>query len=331
MGSHELTPRVRVIHKQRVVREVPLAGPISIGRLPDNDLVLEDDLVSGHHGRIERTETGWRYVDTGSTNGSIVAAGPTLRRGEGHELSEDCQILLGATVLDVRLEIGSTMILKADRPAGASDSSADARQDGPPPSQPRLLLLLRNRCITVDIARQRVTLGRGPRADVHVDDASVSARHAELRWENGRWMLRDLASTNGTRVGVHKVSHARPVGNNTHIILGGVDLLLVLDDGLQPDAERVLAQLEAERRLSRSQCRLVREELAAGKAKAQLGEILVRRGWLSPGEWTEVVSQAEAPLRRTRRLWLWVVLAVLTTAAVVTWALRESLFGPAGG
>jgi pSer/pThr/pTyr-binding forkhead associated (FHA) protein len=330
MDSTGLTPRVRVIHKQRVVREVPIVGQLSIGRLPDNDLVLEDDLVSGHHGQIEQVGRVWRYVDLGSTNGSIVAAGPTLRQGESYDLVEDCQILIGATVLDVRLEAGSTLILKS--PRSGDDSGEPESSDlatAPPPCQPRLLLVLRKRCITVDIARQRATLGRGPRADVHVDDASVSARHAELRWDGGRWLLRDLASTNGTRVGVHKVTHARPVGNNTHIILGGIDVLLLLDDGRQPDADRVLGLLERERRLGRNQLRVVREELAGGRA--QLGEILVRRGWISPGEWTEVLSQAEAPQVAPRRVWMWWVIAVLALAAWLVWLLRGALFGvPAG-
>jgi len=38
----------------RVVREVRVTDALRIGRLPDNDLVIDDELVSGYHGRIER-------------------------------------------------------------------------------------------------------------------------------------------------------------------------------------------------------------------------------------------------------------------------------------
>ena len=45
-----------------------------------------------------------------------------------------------------------------------------------------------------------VTLGRSRDSDCVLADPSVSRRHAELRREGGRWLLRDLGSRNGTRV-----------------------------------------------------------------------------------------------------------------------------------
>jgi hypothetical protein len=46
----------------------------------------------------------------------------------------------------------------------------------------------------------RVTLGRSRDCDCVLAEPSVSRRHAELRREGGRWLLRDLGSRNGTRV-----------------------------------------------------------------------------------------------------------------------------------
>jgi hypothetical protein len=45
-----------------------------------------------------------------------------------------------------------------------------------------------------------VTLGRSPECDYIVRNATVSARHAELRHSAEGWSLRDLGSRNGTRV-----------------------------------------------------------------------------------------------------------------------------------
>jgi pSer/pThr/pTyr-binding forkhead associated (FHA) protein len=45
-----------------------------------------------------------------------------------------------------------------------------------------------------------VILGRSRNCDCVLAEPSVSRRHAELRHDAGRWLLRDLGSRNGTRV-----------------------------------------------------------------------------------------------------------------------------------
>ena len=320
MSADVLTPRVRVVREHHLVKEVALQGPLTVGRLPDNDIVIDDDLVSGHHGRIEKAGPHWRYVDLGSTNGSIIAAGPTLRGGESFELVEDCQVLLGATVLDIRLEADSTFILRKDQPAEEPDSSSEIAP-ALPPTRPRLLVVQGGRCKTVEITASRVTLGRGNRSEVHIEDPSVSSRHAELRWDGSRWMLRDLASSNGTRVGLHKVTRARPIESDEHLILGAVDLLFVEDREPEADPEPVLAALESDGRLSRTQVRSAHLEWAAQKGR--LGEILVRNGWLSPGQWHEAAADSAAGTvpRSISRVW-WLIALALAGAALA-WALAR--------
>lgn len=58
----------------------------------------------------------------------------------------------------------------------------------------------------VDIEGRRIPLrvntlvGRWPTNDLILDDATVSGLHAAIAWGNGRWMIRDLGSRNGTTV-----------------------------------------------------------------------------------------------------------------------------------
>ncbi|HEV7234815.1 MAG TPA: FHA domain-containing protein [Ktedonobacteraceae bacterium] len=75
------------------IRPIPLGAPqISIGRHPDNNLVLNHPQVSGHHARLERMPNGYRIVDLGSTNGVYVNA----RRIANHQmLSPNDEVRIG--------------------------------------------------------------------------------------------------------------------------------------------------------------------------------------------------------------------------------------------
>ena len=43
-----------------------------------------------------------------------------------------------------------------------------------------------------------VILGRHPECEVHIEDGSVSRRHAQVTFEGGHYFLSDLNSRNGT-------------------------------------------------------------------------------------------------------------------------------------
>lgn len=48
--------------------------------------------------------------------------------------------------------------------------------------------------------RRRTLVGRSPNCDLGLDDKSVSSEHAVVRWGRDGWLIRDLASRNGTFV-----------------------------------------------------------------------------------------------------------------------------------
>ena len=54
--------------------------------------------------------------------------------------------------------------------------------------------------VTHELVEQVITVGRAPDNSIHIDDPSVSGRHAELRAVGKAYQLRDLGSTNGIRV-----------------------------------------------------------------------------------------------------------------------------------
>jgi pSer/pThr/pTyr-binding forkhead associated (FHA) protein len=54
--------------------------------------------------------------------------------------------------------------------------------------------------ITRDLTDETITIGRLPDNTIQIDDVSVSSHHLQLTLSGGDYHLRDLNSTNGTRV-----------------------------------------------------------------------------------------------------------------------------------
>jgi pSer/pThr/pTyr-binding forkhead associated (FHA) protein len=74
-------------------RLVPLGtGRTTLGRDPDNDVILEDDRVSGTHGFVFLKPDGAHYIDA-SRNGSVVDGEPIL--GESRPLRHGSVVALG--------------------------------------------------------------------------------------------------------------------------------------------------------------------------------------------------------------------------------------------
>jgi hypothetical protein len=72
------------------------------------------------------------------------------------------------------------------------------------------------------VCRYPILAGRGPDMDVPIWDRSVSRRHAEIDWRDDVWSVRDLESTNGTRVDGSPLgpSEVRPLSPGDRIDLG---------------------------------------------------------------------------------------------------------------
>lgn len=75
------------------------------------------------------------------------------------------------------------------------------------------------------LANGRNILGRdGTRSDFVLDDDMISGQHAQVRFENGQFVVYDLASTNGTYVNNRRVQR-QPLMDNDVIRLGNTPLV----------------------------------------------------------------------------------------------------------
>ena len=70
----------------------------------------------------------------------------------------------------------------------------------------KLSIYLESGRTTHELTEERITLGRGPDNTIQIDDPSVSGRHAQLSLIDDRYQLKDLDSTNGTRVNSEAVT-----------------------------------------------------------------------------------------------------------------------------
>lgn len=57
----------------------------------------------------------------------------------------------------------------------------------------------------IPLRKPKLLVGRRPSCDIRLEFPNVSSQHCELEWINGYWRLRDLRSSNGTKVNGERV------------------------------------------------------------------------------------------------------------------------------
>jgi hypothetical protein len=69
------------------------------------------------------------------------------------------------------------------------------------------------------VVRERVLVGRSPRADIRLWGDGSSKEHASIGWDGAAWHLRDLSSRNGTRI------NAAPLAGSQRCLLPGDEIV----------------------------------------------------------------------------------------------------------
>lgn len=87
------------------------------------------------------------------------------------------------------------------------------------PSRPRLLAAGQD----IPLTSSTTVLGRGGDVDIRLEDPGVSRRHAKITTSNGRTVITDLGSTNGTLVDGSKVSSVQ-LDDGAVIRLGSTEI-----------------------------------------------------------------------------------------------------------
>lgn len=73
------------------------------------------------------------------------------------------------------------------------------------------------------LTKSRTVIGRGSDADITIADAGTSRRHVEILWDGERALVRDMNSTNGTKLDGHKITEA-PLPPDSVVTIGRTDI-----------------------------------------------------------------------------------------------------------
>jgi pSer/pThr/pTyr-binding forkhead associated (FHA) protein len=119
-------PKLLLKFSGMVLKDIPLAKPqVTIGRKMDNDVVIDNLAVSGHHARVVEENGTYFVEDTGSTNGTFVNEAKIQKQ----RLQSGDQIRVGKHVLVYEDETATAK----PKPAPAIALDGDKTVMAPPP------------------------------------------------------------------------------------------------------------------------------------------------------------------------------------------------------
>jgi len=165
--------------KDLALKEFELTGQsITMGREPDNDIVVENLLVSGYHARIDPAGREYVLTDLQSKNGTFVNG----ERVTSTKLKDGDQILVGkhTIVFTLRPEeiqedqklTEPTMFIEvaqgASEPEGQDPTPSGLDSTAVSAERRAVLSFLSGGGDEYEIKKKLVKLGKGEEADVHI-------------------------------------------------------------------------------------------------------------------------------------------------------------------
>lgn len=196
---------------------------VTIGRAPDNDVVLDDASVSRAHARISYRDGQFTVDDAGSMSGTLVegssAAATVLSSGMSLNIGQTEMVFMQGEV---------TSVASAPQQQGAAETMVVQQQQG-------LMAWLAvtsgpSKGKTYQVQVGDNTIGRASENNMVIEDRGVSRNHAVLKAQEDSFVLVDLGSAGGTRVGETKLD-GRSLKTGETISVGQTTLRLVEVEG----------------------------------------------------------------------------------------------------
>jgi len=237
-------------YEGKTLREFALGDrPLDVGRSRHCAIVVHDPELAERAFLIERTPGGVRAFDLVRRQGRPLSLGCSLTLGRHHHLR----------------------LVRSELPPPPSPGRTEPMTTMVAPARPLALVVGRgSETRHVRLDGRPLTVGADPKSDIAIIDRTVSASHCRIEPLDGRVLLRDLDSRNGTWVGGRRV-HALEVGPGATIRIGRTDLRIVAPE---PARSPLVIESEPMRRVMEDvervacvprYCVLVTGESGAGK------------------------------------------------------------------
>ncbi len=211
-------------------------GITTIGSGNDNDIILEDSSVSAQHCRISFEDGAFYIEDMESEAGTIV----NKIKVNYERLREGDKITIGRFGFEFSLsDMTETEEVKAVKVDG-SEQDVDLEDITPIEQEEKLdyslpiLVVMREGRVErqYNMRQETLLIGREKACDIRLNDKLVSARHARIKHEGGRYYIEDLNSSNGTFVD-GKIVQSLELSGDNDIKIGGFDLRFYLPEGVK--------------------------------------------------------------------------------------------------
>jgi pSer/pThr/pTyr-binding forkhead associated (FHA) protein len=198
--------RLTIYREGEPLREHVLSRPVTaLGRHTDNDVVLDDLALSRFHARLEQRGEQHVVVDLASQNGVYVngvrvTGEQVLRSGDRVGMGRYVTVYDEAGAREVRPPAGTM--------TATAGNGTPAPEEPESPAQGPYLMLLYNgtQMERFPLRGQGYVIGRSHQCDIVVGLLGLSRRHAQVTFQDGGWVVEDLASQNGTFVNDRRIT-----------------------------------------------------------------------------------------------------------------------------
>lgn len=240
-------PRVILKFKENTIAEYDInkGGTLSIGRLNDNQIVVENLAVSGHHAKIDSVGEGYLLTDLQSKNGTFV----NRQKVASHWLKNGDEVTVGKHTLQFTNEeeaagaakkpsladMEKTMVmdtamhremLAQSQPAGAAETADGGA--GPAPAaqaeQNGVLTFLSGGEGDFEIKKKLVKIGKAKTNDIVVGGLFVGATSATISRRPAGYYLGYVGGMSKPKVNGEAVKESVKLNDYDTIEVGGTKL-----------------------------------------------------------------------------------------------------------